>query len=273
MLFRSSDMREVNARAAGATPDSVAYMIYTSGSTGVPKGIVISQRNICHYLRSSNEVYQLNDQDVMFQGASVAFDLSMEEIWIPYLVGAALFVADPAMMAEADKLPDLMEAAGVSVLDTVPTLLAMLPRDVASLRIIILGGEACPPSVAARWCRPGRTIFNGYGPTEVTVVASIARVVPKEAVTIGGPIPNYTCYVCDDALNLVEPGIEGELLVGGPGVARGYLRRDQLTAEKFITNPYDSDGRDPVLYRTGDAVALDHKGERSEEHTSELQSH
>ena len=260
-LIDASDMRAVDARAAGATPDSVAYMIYTSGSTGVPKGIVISQRNICHYLRSSNEVYQLNDQDVMFQGASVAFDLSMEEIWIPYLVGAALFVANPAMMAEADKLPDLMEAAGVSVLDTVPTLLAMLPRDVASLRIIILGGEACPPSVAARWCRPGRTIFNGYGPTEVTVVASIARVVPKEAVTIGGPIPNYTCYVCDDALNLVEPGIEGELLVGGPGVARGYLRRDQLTAEKFITNPYDSDGRDPVLYRTGDAVALDHKGE------------
>ena len=260
-LIDDSDEREVNARALGASPDSIAYMIYTSGSTGVPKGIVISQRNICHYLRSSNEIYQLNDSDVVFQGASVAFDLSMEEIWIPYLVGAALFVADPAMMAEADKLPDLMEAAGVSVLDTVPTLLAMLPRDVASLRIIILGGEACPPSVAARWCRPGRTIFNGYGPTEVTVVATIARVVPNESVTIGGPIPNYTCYVCDDALNLVEPGIEGELLVGGPGVARGYLRRDQLTAEKFITNPYDSDGRDPVLYRTGDAVALDHKGE------------
>ncbi len=260
-LIDAADRREVNARALGATPDSVAYMIYTSGSTGVPKGIVISQRNICHYLRSSNEIYQINGNDVMFQGASVAFDLSMEEIWIPYLVGAALFVADPAMMAEADKLPDLMESAGVSVLDTVPTLLAMLPRDVASLRIIILGGEACPPSIAARWCRPGRTIFNGYGPTEVTVVATIARVLPNEPVTIGGPIPNYSCYVCDDALNLVEPGIEGELLVGGPGVARGYLRRDQLTAEKFITNPYDSDGRDPVLYRTGDAVALDHKGE------------
>jgi non-ribosomal peptide synthetase component F len=236
-------------------------MIYTSGSTGVPKGIVITQRNICHYLRSANEVYGLNDGDVVFQGASVAFDLSMEEIWIPYLAGAALFVANPAMMADPDRLPDLMESAGVSVLDTVPTLLAMLPRDVASLRLIILGGEACPPSVAARWCRPGRTIFNSYGPTEATVVATVSEVRPGEVVTIGRPIPNYTCYVVDDALNLVDHGVEGELLIGGPGVAKGYLRRDDLTAEKFIPNPFDPEGHDRVLSRSGDAVALDHKGD------------
>ena len=251
----------VSARALGATPDHPAYMIYTSGSTGVPKGIVITQRNICHYLRAANEIYGLNDSDVMFQGASVAFDLSMEEIWIPYLAGAALFVANPAMMADADRLPELMENAGVTVLDTVPTLLAMLPGDVASLRVIILGGEACPPSVAARWCRPGRVIFNSYGPTEATVVATVSVVRPGEAVTIGRPIPNYTCYVVDDALNLVDHGVEGELLIGGPGVAQGYLRRDELTAEKFIANPFDPDGADRILYRSGDAVALDHKGD------------
>ncbi|HYA80211.1 MAG TPA: Pls/PosA family non-ribosomal peptide synthetase [Methylocystis sp.] len=247
-------------RTRGANPDAPAYMIYTSGSTGTPKGIVISNRNICHYLRSSNEVYEVKASDVMFQGGSVAFDLSMEEIWIPYLVGATLFVATPEVLGETEQLPLIMEEAKVSVLDTVPTLLSVLPRDVKTLRVIILGGEACPPSVAERWTRIGRTIYNGYGPTETTVVATIGEVWPKEQVTIGKPIPNYTCYIVDDALDLVGPNVEGELLIGGPGVAKGYLKRDALTAEKFIPNPFSADGADPVLYRSGDAVSLNDDG-------------
>jgi non-ribosomal peptide synthetase-like protein len=248
-------------RSLGATPDDPAYLIFTSGSTGVPKGIVVTGRNICHYLRSSNEVYRLNASDVVFQGASVAFDLSMEEIWVPYLVGASLFVATPEILAETEQLPEILEEAGVTVIDTVPTLLSVLPRDVASLRKIILGGEACPPSVAERWARPDRTIFNGYGPTEITVVATIAQVRFGEPVTIGKPIPNYTCYVVDEALNLLERGVEGELLIGGPGVTRGYLKREALTAEKFIENPFASDGSDPILYRSGDAAFVDEKGD------------
>ena len=231
---RNDHKTVVDARALGATPAHPAYMIYTSGSTGVPKGIVITNANICHYLRSANEVYRINSSDVVFQGASVAFDLSMEEIWVPYLAGAKLFVATPEILGEADKLPDVMDAAGITVLDTVPTLLALLPRDVPSLRIIILGGEACPPALGQRWCRPHRTIFNSYGPTEATVVATIAEVRPNETVTIGRPIPNYTCYVVDAGMKLVEQGVEGELLIGGPGVAQGYLQRPELTAEKFI---------------------------------------
>ncbi|HUZ66863.1 MAG TPA: Pls/PosA family non-ribosomal peptide synthetase [Beijerinckiaceae bacterium] len=255
------DASSVDARALGATPDSPAYLIYTSGSTGTPKGIVVTGRNICHYLRAANAVYGFAQNDVVFQGASVAFDLSMEEIWAPFLVGATLFVASPSVLGEVDRLPEVMEAAKVTVLDTVPTLLALLPRDISSLRLIILGGEACPPSIATRWWRPGRTIFNSYGPTEATVVATVAEVLPAVPVTIGRPIPNYTCYVCDDALNLVERGVEGELLIGGPGVARGYLKRDQLTAEKFIANPFDAEGSDAVLYRSGDAVAMDAAGD------------
>ena len=259
-LVDPTDTRIVDARAAGATPQSPAYLIYTSGSTGVPKGIVISQRNICHYLRSANELYAITASDVVFQGASVAFDLSMEEIWIPYLVGATLFVATPGLIGEADLLPEVMDREKVTVLDTVPTLLGILPRDVASLRLIILGGEACPPSVAARWCKPGRKIFNSYGPTEATVVATASEVRIGEPVTIGGPIANYTCYVADEALNLLDVGTEGELLIGGPGVATGYLNRPQLTAEKFVANPFAKDGVDPVLYRSGDAVVLDAQG-------------
>ena len=247
-------------RAGGAGPDDPAYLIYTSGSTGVPKGIVITNRNICHYLRAANALYAISASDVVFQGASVAFDLSMEEIWIPYLVGASLFVATREILGEADALPDVLNTAGVTVLDTVPTLLGLLSRDIPSLRLIILGGEACPPSLGARWCRPGRTIYNSYGPTEATVVATAALVEPGEPVTIGGPIPNYTCYVVDEQLKLLDRGQEGELLIGGPGVARGYLKRDALTAEKFIANPFRQGGVDPVLYRSGDAVALDPEG-------------
>ncbi|MDJ1157742.1 amino acid adenylation domain-containing protein [Chelatococcus sp. SYSU_G07232] len=259
-LVDPTDDRPVNPRARGLTADHPAYLIYTSGSTGTPKGIVVSQRNICHFLRAANAVYGLVPEDVVFQGASVAFDLSMEEIWVPYLVGATLFVATPEMMGDTDRLPDLLAEAGVTVLDTVPTLLAMLARDVPSLRVIILGGEACPPSVAARWSRPGRRIFNSYGPTEATVVATVAEVRPGEAVTIGRPLPNYTAYVVDDALELLPPGVQGELLIGGPGVAQGYLGRPELTAEKFIVNPFTSDAGDPILYRSGDAVSLDQAG-------------
>lgn len=249
------------ARELGATPEHPAYIIYTSGSTGKPKGTIITGRNICHYLRAANEIYRLSPSDVTFQGASLAFDLSMEEIWVPYLSGGALFVATPEILADTEALPSILEQAGVTVLDTVPTLLNALPRDIATLRTIILGGEACPPSVAERWSREGRVIYNSYGPTEATVVATIAEVRRGEVVTIGKPIPNYSCYVVDESLALLPPGQEGELLIGGPGVAKGYLKRDSLTAEKFIGNPYRTHGLDPILYRSGDAVVLNESGD------------
>ncbi len=257
----ASDPERIDARALGARPDDPAYIIYTSGSTGTPKGIVISGRNICHYLRAANECYGIRADDIVFQGASVAFDLSMEEIWLPYFVGASLFVATAELLGETDRLPGVMEAHRVTVLDAVPTLLGLLPRDVATLRLIILGGEACPVSLGAKWSTPGRKIFNSYGPTETTVVATAAELIPGAPVTIGRPIANYTCYVVSDDLELLPPGAEGELLIGGPGVAKGYLRRELLTREKFIKNPFFADAPDPVLYRSGDAVEIDANGQ------------
>ncbi|KAB1069523.1 Pls/PosA family non-ribosomal peptide synthetase [Methylobacterium planeticum] len=247
-------------RAAGLTPEHPAYLIYTSGSTGVPKGIVISHANICHFLRSGNALYGMRGDDVVFQGASVAFDLSMEEIWVPYLVGATLFVASPAMMGDVEALPGILTRAGCTVIDTVPTLLAMISQDLPSVRLVLLGGEALPEPLVARWATPSRKLFNTYGPTEATVVATAAEMRPGVPVTIGGPIPNYTVYVADEALNLLAPGQQGELLIGGPGVARGYLQRPELTAEKFVANPFTDDGADPILYRSGDAVTLDAAG-------------
>ena len=255
-----SDDAPVDPCKRGLTPDHPAYLIYTSGSTGAPKGIVVTHRNICHYLRAANRVYGLRADDVVFQGASIAFDLAMEEIWIPYLVGATLWIADAETISDIDRLPDVLAQAGVTVLDTVPSLLATLSRDVPSLRVIILGGEVCPASVVARWSRRGRSIFNSYGPTETTIVATIAQVRSGEVVTIGRPIPNHSCYVVDEALELVPPGTTGELLIGGPGVSRGYVGRPGLTAAKFLRNPYREGGADPILYRSGDAVSLDEHG-------------
>jgi non-ribosomal peptide synthetase-like protein len=250
-------------RPAGLTPDHPAYMIYTSGSTGKPKGIVVSHRNICHFLRSVQEVYGIRTDDVMFQGASVAFDLSMEEIWVPYLAGASLYVATAQVLGDIENLPDVLEAAGVTVIDTVPTLMGVLQTDIPCLRIIILGGEVLPPAIVQKWAQPGRRLFNTYGPTETTVVATLAELKAGEPVTIGGPIPNYTCYVVNEAGALCQPGEPGELWIGGPGVAVGYLARPDLTAEKFVANPFaagEAGLRDARLYRSGDAVSLDAEG-------------
>ncbi len=261
-LAQADDGHPMPARAAGLTREHPAYLIYTSGSTGTPKAIVISHRNICHFLRSGNALYGIGPDDVVFQGASVAFDLSMEEIWTPYLAGATLFVASPEMMGDAEKLPAILTQAGVTVIDTVPTLLGILPADVPSLKLILLGGEALPPATVQKWSQPGRRILNTYGPTEATVVATAAEVRPGETVTIGRPIANYTAYIVNEAMALVGPGEQGELLIGGPGVARGYHGRPELTAEKFIANPFGQPfgPEDPLLYRSGDAVSVDEAG-------------
>jgi non-ribosomal peptide synthetase-like protein len=259
-LSRMSGGAFADARSRGLTPDHPAYVIYTSGSTGTPKGILITHRNICHYLRSSNDLYGIHADDVVLQGCSAAFDLSMEEIWVPYLAGASLWVARQELLADTEALARGMREARVTVIDTVPTLLAMIGDEVPSLRLVILGGEACPPALAARFVDNGRRVFNSYGPTEATVVACAAELGAGDTVTIGTPIANYSCYVVDEALNLVPPGQQGELLIGGPGIAAGYLGRPELTAEKFIANPFSSDGADPVLYRSGDAVSVDVMG-------------
>jgi non-ribosomal peptide synthetase-like protein len=260
----SEDENAEEADLIRAKPEDAAYLIYTSGSTGIPKGIVITQRNICHFLRASNSIYAVIAQDVVFQSASLAFDLSMEEIWVPYLAGASLYVATSDILADLEALPKLLSDHKITVIDTVPTLLAMLGSDIPSLRLILLGGEALPPALVELWSKPGRRIFNTYGPTEATVVASVAEVLPAQGVTIGVPIPNHTCYVVDEALNLLDRGETGELLIGGPGVANGYLKRDDLTAQKFIPNPFldlnAPNPVDPVLYRSGDGVKIDTDG-------------
>ncbi|MBS0348502.1 MAG: amino acid adenylation domain-containing protein [Proteobacteria bacterium] len=247
-------------RRDGASPDDPAYVIYTSGSTGTPKGVPISQRAICHFLRSENDVLGIRADDRIYQGFSVAFDMSFEEIWIAYLVGASLWIAPQEITADPDALPKALQEHGITVLHAVPTLLALFATDVPGLRLINLGGEACPQSVADRWATPERQVFNTYGPTEATVSASITALTPGEAVTIGRPLPNYGLLVVDASLNLLPAGETGELCIFGPGVANGYLGRPELTSEKFRANPWAEAAHEASLYRTGDLARIDAEG-------------
>lgn len=261
----SSPLEGPVRRREGVKPEDPAYTIYTSGSTGKPKGIQIHQGAICHFLRSENEVLGVREGDRVYQGFSVAFDMSFEEIWISYLVGATLWIAPREVTADPDALPQALIEQGITVLHAVPTLLALFSRDIPGLRIINLGGEACPESLVQRWARPGRQVFNTYGPTEATVSASLAELHAGEPVTIGKPLPNYGLLVIDPeverGLRLLPLGETGELCITGPGVAHGYLGRPDLTAEKFLTNPWAEGEQDKRLYRTGDLARIDEHGQ------------
>ena len=260
-------------RREGALPEHPAYVIYTSGSTGKPKGIAITQGSICHFLRSENARLGVRQSDKVYQGFSVAFDMSFEEIWISYLVGATLWLAPREIAGDPEALPRALIAQQVTVLHAVPTLLALFAQDVPNLRLINLGGEMCPESLVARWANGSRQMFNTYGPTEATVSASLAELQAGEPVTIGTPLPNYGLVVVQvidadsfpagTAPTLVglPQGEVGELCITGPGVAAGYLGRPDLTAEKFLANPWANGPHDTRLYRTGDLARIDEHGQ------------
>ena len=251
-------------RRSGVSPEHPAYAIYTSGSTGKPKGIQINQGAICHFLRSENNQLGINNADIVYQGFSVAFDMSFEEIWISYLVGATLWIAPKALSTDPEQLSLALIEQQVSVLHTVPTLLALFTLDLPNLRMINLGGEACSEALANKWAIPERKVFNTYGPTEATVSASLAELHAGVPVTIGRPLPNYVLLVVDpeptNSLRLLPRGETGELCISGPGVAMGYLGRPELTAEKFLVNPFATGEHDERLYRTGDLARIDDFG-------------
>jgi non-ribosomal peptide synthetase-like protein len=246
-------------RAAAKSSDP-AYVIYTSGSTGQPKGIVISHRSICHFLRAENELLGVRADDRVYQGFSVAFDMSFEEIWISYLVGATLWIAPATVAHDPDLLAQSLAREGVTVLHAVPTWMALMHDPPPSVRLINLGGEACPDSLAQRLVRPGRAVFNTYGPTETAVTASMVELRTGQPVSIGWPLPNYGLLVVDQQRRPLPAGETGELCIFGPGLALGYLGRPDLTAERFAPNPAAAGPGEAEMYLTGDLARLDPGG-------------
>ncbi|MEW1659512.1 Pls/PosA family non-ribosomal peptide synthetase [Streptomyces sp. NPDC093707] len=240
--------------------DPLAYIMYTSGSSGRPKGVAIAQSSVCTFLAVVTDVYDVRPDDRIYQGMTISFDFSIEEIWPTWAAGATL-VAGPAGAGSGRlgaELADALEESGITLFYCVPTLLATIPRELPAVRTVVVGGEPCPPRLVERWSRPGRRMLNTYGPTETTVTATVAELRPGRPVTIGRPLPTYTVLLLDDRLRPVPDGTVGEICVGGPGVARGYVGRPELTAERFIAYPTAPGGR---LYRTGDLGRLAPDGE------------
>ena len=254
--------RRLERIETGVTPNDLSYIIYTSGSTGRPKGVQIEHKSVCNLVRASQKIYQVKPEDRIYQGFTVAFDASIEEIWMAFGHGAALVPSTPEMQKAGSDLGRLLNDTHVTILSCVPTLLSMMTEDIPDLRLIILGGEVCSQYLVKRWSKPTRRLMNTYGPTEATVIATYSELKPGNKVTIGRPLSNYSVHIMREDNSFAPLGEAGELVIGGISLARGYIGRDDLNKEKFIENPeFKSLNDSKTLYRTGDLARYDENGE------------
>ena len=243
--------------------EGLCYVLYTSGTTGNPKGVAIAHPSICNFVRVAAETYGFGPGDRVYQGMSIAFDFSIEEVWVPLAAGATLVPNTSATSLFGEELADFLETRAITCFACVPTLLASIDRDLPGLRVFLIGGEACPPALVKRWSRPGRTLLNSYGPTEATVTATLGVLTADKPVTIGKPLPTYSIVILDAEEDVaVEMGEQGEIGIAGVGVAEGYLNRPELTRQKFIADFLDlPNNRSGRIYRTGDLGRLTEDGE------------
>lgn len=251
------DYPETRPEVEGRSPENLCYMIYTSGTTGKPKGVLLEHRNAVTYVNGARKIYPIGPDDRSLQGFSVSFDASVEEIWVPLSVGATMVIGTFDIMRSGDRFSSILNKLNITFLSCAPTLLSMVKEDIPGLKTLIFGGEVCTKDIAARWCKPGRTVFNTYGPTEATVIATYAILEEGKEVTIGKALDGYEVLLVDEHLQPIT-GIdqEGEILIGGESIARGYLNREDLTAKKFITTDRFS-GKLKRYYRTGDLAKYD----------------
>ena len=241
-------------------PQDDAWVIFTSGSTGLPKGVAVTHRNAAAFVDAESRMFlqvrPIGPGDRVMAGLSVAFDASCEEMWLAWAYGACLVPAPRSLVRSGMDLGPWLVANDVTVVSTVPTLVALWPPEaLASVRLLILGGEACPPELAARLVTPEREVWNTYGPTEATVVACAARLDGGPIVRIGLPLDGWDLAVVDAAGRQVELGETGELIIGGVGLAR-YLDPAK-DAEKYAPMPSLGWSR---AYRSGDLVRNDEEG-------------
>lgn len=250
---------ERSAIAAGGS--RLAYLLFTSGSTGEPKAVAVEHRNVVALLRSACELLNFSRRDRYLAASTIAFDASITELFLPLATGASLVMRDRKILLDPKRLANDIRECGVSVVQTGPSvwsvLLAEIP-DFPRVRVAITHGEAVDPELARRLCGYGEEVWNLYGPTETTVWAAGQRLTPEppESVSaisapIGKPLPHLRAFVIDGQGEPVGQGVEGELCLAGPSVARGYYGNDALTRERFVHIQGER------VYRTGDMVLRD----------------
>ena len=245
----------------GRPEDDLCYIVYTSGSTGNPKGVAVEHPSICNFVKVAAETYGITQKDRVYQGMTIAFDFSVEELWVPLIAGATLIPGRSSLVGK--DLADFLIDNQVTALCCVPTLLASIEQDIPQLRFLLVSGEACPQDLVTRWHRDDRVILNAYGPTEATVTATWTELRPEKPVTIGQPLPTYSIVILDvDTDETRANGSLGEICIAGIGLAKGYVNRDDLTEKAFIHDfvgmPNNPSQR---IYRTGDLGRITEDGE------------
>ncbi|HEX8128534.1 MAG TPA: amino acid adenylation domain-containing protein, partial [Pyrinomonadaceae bacterium] len=238
-----------------AAPENLAYIIYTSGSTGQPKGVMVSHRGLSNLSLAEALAFELKAESRVLQFASWSFDASVFETVMTLMAGATICFAPSGAELPGDAFTRFLREQSVNTIALTPTTLAVVPHaELPDLQTVITGGEPCPPELVARWADEGRRFFNVYGPTETTTWATFARCVGDgRTPAIGRPVANTQIYILDERLQPVPIGVVGELHIGGVALARGYLNRPELTAEKFIPDPFGAEAG-ARLYRTGDTA-------------------
>ncbi|WP_439846851.1 non-ribosomal peptide synthetase DhbF [Bacillus subtilis] len=235
--------------------DHPAYIIYTSGSTGRPKGVVVTQKSLSNFLLSMKEAFSLGEEDRLLAVTTVAFDISALELYLPLISGAQIVIAKKETIREPQALAQMIENFDINIMQATPTLWHALvtsePEKLRGLRVLV-GGEALPSGLLQELQDLHCSVTNLYGPTETTIWSAAAFLEEglKGVPPIGKPIWNTQVYVLDNGLQPVPPGVVGELYIAGTGLARGYFHRPDLTAERFVADPYGPPGT--RMYRTGD---------------------
>ncbi|MDP9845617.1 amino acid adenylation domain-containing protein [Streptosporangium lutulentum] len=242
--------------ACPAAPDNLAYVLYTSGSSGRPKGVLVTHRNLVSFVVAYVTNVGADHTTRALGFSSLGFDASSIDLFVPLSVGGSVQLADDTDRTDPARLRRFIAEHRVTWGFVTPAVLSLLdPVTLPGWRVVMCGGAAVPPELVDRWAAPGRRFVNIYGPTETTVVVVTDELTAPQVtpVPIGFPTPGHRCHVVDDRLRPVEPGVEGELLVGGPGVTRGYLNSPGLTAGVFVPDPFSGEPG-ARLYRTGDMV-------------------
>jgi amino acid adenylation domain-containing protein len=247
------------APVCAATPDNLAYVIYTSGSTGVPKGVEISHRALLNHNYAVGDIFQLKPGERILQMGALSFDLSLEELLPGWLKGCCVVLRDEEIINSAAAFLAFVEAERIDILDLPTVFWQGLVQDLkerswpASVRLVAIGGDSVSQEAVKTWKRVSLNakLINTYGPTETTIISTyaVASSESDEVLSIGRPIANTKIYILDEQMRLLPPGVAGELYIGGAGLARGYRNRPELTASKFVADPFRPGER---LFKTGD---------------------